>query len=81
MIMPGGMIAPRTSCALSRRLTKAAGRVMPAANMSNVNNAIVTSPSSSCPVTPMHRRSLPCSDQYRIIGAISAFNDAQRDVS
>ena len=42
MIMPGGMIAPRTSWALSRRLTTAAGKVIPAASMNTVNSVIAT---------------------------------------
>ena len=36
-IIPGGMIAPPTSWALSRRLTNAAGSVIPPTSMINVN--------------------------------------------
>ena len=41
MIIPGGMIAPPTSCALNRRLTKLAGAIMP------ISSAIVDVPATA----------------------------------
>jgi hypothetical protein len=43
MIMPGGMIALRTSSARTPRLTNAAGMNMPATSSSSVNPVIATS--------------------------------------